>query len=513
MTAISEAYRFGPFRLDAMGYRLLRDEAPIPLSPKALDLLLLFVSRPGALVSKDDILQALWADVSVTDNALTQVVSDLRQAIGDNATSPRYIQTVARRGYRFVAPVDVIAPRETRRQLGTLDLPAATTTASRIGVRETSSLEAYRVFTEARLKLEALDPALVPSAMVDFNRAIALDPRFTLAYVGRAHARFWRYEASRVRNRPDTAELRAAISDIRRAIELDPDLAEAHSSLAFFLTAANQPVEAAAAGRRAVALEPGNWRHLFRLGVAAWGDERLECFERVVEHYPEFPYAYFGIAMVHIARGDLAAAEHTLRRGLTFEPDQPERLDRFPGRGLHWLLGLTRLALGDPNEAHLEFDRELASRGGHFYAAEYEMDAYDGHGYAFLQQGDHGQAAVMFKRALEIFPDHARSSIALAAAHRRDGRTPDSSAALEHARQAIDELRANERTTEASIASALALVVADRSVDAVAVLDQLLSSAPPGFAGWTIPIEPLLSPLKNEPEFMAVLARLATRAR
>jgi tetratricopeptide (TPR) repeat protein len=141
------------------------------------------------------------------------------------------------------------------------------------------------------------------------------------------------------------------------------------------------------------------------------------------------------------------------------------------------------------------------------------MDAYDGHGYAFLQQRDNGQAAVMFRRALEIFPDHARSLIALAAVHRRDGRTQESSAALERARQAIDELRANERTTEASIASALALVVADRPTEAVAALDQLLSSAPPGFAGGTISIEPLLAPLRNEPEFTAVLARLATRAR
>ena len=185
MAVTAEAYRFGPFRLDAMGFRLLRDEAPVPLSPKALDLLLLFVSRPATLVSKDDILQALWADVSVTDNALTQVVSDLRQALGDSAASPRYIQTVARRGYRFVAPVEVIPARGAgRHPWSVLNLPATSGATSRIGVRETSSLEAYRAFTEARLKLEALDPAQVPSAMTDFNRAISLDPQ-----IGRASCR------------------------------------------------------------------------------------------------------------------------------------------------------------------------------------------------------------------------------------------------------------------------------------------------------------------------------------
>ena len=510
---MAESYRFGPFRLDAVGFRLLRDDTPIPLSPKALDLLFLFVSRPAALVTKDGILQALWADVSVTDNALTQVVSDLRQALGDNPASPQYIQTVARRGYRFVAPVEVVASREMGREVSTLNLPTAAAPTSRIGVRETSSLEAYRVFTEARVKLEALDPAQVPSAMMDFNRAIALDPRYALAYVGRAHARFFRYEASRVRNRPDTAELRAAIADIRRAIELDPDLAEAHAALALFLTSANQPVEAAAAGRRAIALEPGNWRHLFRCGVATWGDERLRCLERVVEQYAEFPYAYFFIAMVHVARGDLAAAEQTLRSGLAFEVDKRTPMERFPGRGLHWLLGLTRLAAGDSNEAHLEFDRELGSRGGEMYAAEYKMDAYDGHGFAFLHEGNSEEAAVMFGRALEILPDHARSLVGLAEAHRRNDHAQNSASALEHARLAIEELRANDRTTEAAIASALSLIVSNRTAEAIGKLDQLLADAPPGFAGWTLPIEPLLAPMRSTPQFRAVLAQLAERAR
>jgi tetratricopeptide (TPR) repeat protein len=141
------------------------------------------------------------------------------------------------------------------------------------------------------------------------------------------------------------------------------------------------------------------------------------------------------------------------------------------------------------------------------------MDAYDGHGYAFLYEGSTGKAAVMFERALELFPDHARSLIALAAAHRREGRAQESAAALAHAWKAIDELRANDRTTEASIASALALVAADRHPEAVAVLDQLLSGAPPGFAGWTIPIEPLFSPLRGDPLFAAILAQLSARAR
>ncbi len=99
-------FRFGPFCLDRGAYRLLKGDAPIALPPKVLDLLFLLVSRPSALVTKDDILQALWPDVAVTDNAITQVVSDLRQALGDSSSEPQYVQTVPRRGYRFVAQVE-----------------------------------------------------------------------------------------------------------------------------------------------------------------------------------------------------------------------------------------------------------------------------------------------------------------------------------------------------------------------------------------------------------------------
>src|SRR5215216_1985370 len=104
------SYRFGPFTVDAGTYRLTRDGQVIPLSPKIIDLLLYLAARQSALVPKDELFSALWPDVAVTDNALTQAVSELRQALGDDPSKPTYIQTVARRGYRFIAPVSTAAP-------------------------------------------------------------------------------------------------------------------------------------------------------------------------------------------------------------------------------------------------------------------------------------------------------------------------------------------------------------------------------------------------------------------
>ena len=103
---MASSYRFGPFTVDAASYRLLRGSEIVPLSPKIIDLLLYLAARQSALVSKDELFAALWPDVAVTDNALTQAVSELRQALGDDPSTPTYIQTVARRGYRFIAQVE-----------------------------------------------------------------------------------------------------------------------------------------------------------------------------------------------------------------------------------------------------------------------------------------------------------------------------------------------------------------------------------------------------------------------
>jgi DNA-binding winged helix-turn-helix (wHTH) protein len=81
-------FAFGPFRLDTAACRLLRGDTPVNLSPRLYDLLRLLVSRPGELVTKEELLEALWPGVFVTENSLTRAVSDLRQALDDDAGAP-----------------------------------------------------------------------------------------------------------------------------------------------------------------------------------------------------------------------------------------------------------------------------------------------------------------------------------------------------------------------------------------------------------------------------------------
>jgi DNA-binding winged helix-turn-helix (wHTH) protein/Tfp pilus assembly protein PilF len=98
------SYEFGPFRLDARERLLLHDEEIVPLSPKAFDMLLALVENSGHLLEKNELMQTLWPDTFVEEGSLAQNISLLRKAL-DESESQKFIETVPRRGYRFVASV------------------------------------------------------------------------------------------------------------------------------------------------------------------------------------------------------------------------------------------------------------------------------------------------------------------------------------------------------------------------------------------------------------------------
>ena len=101
-----ESFRFDRFRLDPADRQLRRDDQPVELNARYLDALTLLVREAGKLVSKDRFLQEVWRGVPVTDEALTQCIKTLRRQLGDEAAAPRFIETVPKHGYRFIAPVE-----------------------------------------------------------------------------------------------------------------------------------------------------------------------------------------------------------------------------------------------------------------------------------------------------------------------------------------------------------------------------------------------------------------------
>jgi predicted ATPase/DNA-binding winged helix-turn-helix (wHTH) protein len=104
-------FQFGPFRLDESNECLWRDSDAITLRPKAYAVLKYLVERPGELVTKQELLEGVWPDTFVSDAVLKDSIRQLRDALGDEAKAPQFIETAHRRGYRFIAEVNSISQR------------------------------------------------------------------------------------------------------------------------------------------------------------------------------------------------------------------------------------------------------------------------------------------------------------------------------------------------------------------------------------------------------------------
>jgi DNA-binding winged helix-turn-helix (wHTH) protein len=657
-------YRFGPFRADRVGYRVFEGERPLELTPKLLDLLFYLVERPATLVTKEELLDNVWPGANVTDNALAQAISDLRDALNDSPASPTYIRTVARRGYRFVAPVEsepgpqdqapanraatrrpdspggartasrvaeparsaalaaaglavldfanvtgdpdvawlgagiaetvtndlaaldhfrvvdrwrvVQAARQTsgsmheiagaagaslvvtgsyqrigrnlritarlvdlasgeavadakvdglvedvfRLQDGItvafardLGLPAVPR-AGRLGVRETSSLEAYRAYTEGWLKIETLDTALISDSIRDFEHAIAIDPRYAIAYTGLANAQFVAYEMTRAERTPNQAALASGIEHARHAIALDDRLAEAHATLSFLLASAWEFEEARHAGQRAVAIEPDNWRHQYRLAHASWGEARLMAGARANAIYPQFAYTNLEMAMVFVARGDFETADDIVRQGVAGQDRAARATDRFPASGFHWMLGILRAARGDAAGAIEEFNRELSQvHPRRLYGPEYAAAALAGRGHAELALGGPDRARETFGAAFTHVAGYGPASVGLSLAESARGDAGAAAAARAMARDAIANLSQTGRAQYGCVVEAADAAAHGEPAMAVDAIERLLSAGPASVLGWTLPVDPCVRPLAGQPAIARLLASLADRAR
>jgi DNA-binding winged helix-turn-helix (wHTH) protein/TolB-like protein len=113
-------YEFGDFRLDLAEKVLLRDGESVPITPKVFETLRVFVQHAGRLIEKDELMQKLWQDRFVEESNLTFNIKMLRRALGDDAAKPLFIETVPKRGYRFIAEVRRVkaAEEETEKNTG-----------------------------------------------------------------------------------------------------------------------------------------------------------------------------------------------------------------------------------------------------------------------------------------------------------------------------------------------------------------------------------------------------------
>jgi DNA-binding winged helix-turn-helix (wHTH) protein len=488
-------YGFGAFVFDARTRQLAYGGRDVSLTEREAALIFHLVTGAGTLLSRDALMDAIWGDVAVTDNSLEQLMSSVRRILKD-AEEGVYVETVPRRGYRFVPEVRTLVRRKSHDELMAMLAP-------------------HRAWIEGRAALETLDGRQIAGARAAFESVLASAPDQAAAHLGLANACVMQFEMTRMDETPDEDALAAAARHARDACEIDPSLGESWATLGFVLARTGAKLDALAASRRAVELEPDNWRHHLRLSSIAWGEERLRSARRTQALLPGFPLAHFLAATVHVARAAYTDALREVRAGiLAVDARRTGDEPRFSGVALHWLLGLLMLADGHEAEALGAFERECAlEESRHLYARECAAHAWYAIGAVHLRRGEMKPAATAFQHALDRIALHPMAHLGLALA---DGRSLAD--LMLRAGPAAGRLSPTDR------ALGVAAYVEMQSsrggplpdgltpdVAAVAVVNAL-ASAEPGNAGWLLPVEPLIRAGLAPERWSAALARLRARA-
>lgn len=243
--------RFVDVELDFQSGEVRRGGEPLKLAPQQYQVLALLVSRPGELVTRDELRRHLWGDDSYVDfdAGLNFCIAQLRLALGDSAAAPRFIQTAPRRGYRFIAAVVPPAHQPPPPAQVTLAVPSRAswrllaaglagaviggllvTGLTRPGESGAPAPSAVAAYERARRNLETSEPSELRDRMLLFQRAVAEHPRYADAFAGMAIAHTL---AGSIRFAPTDDAYARARAAARAALAEDPYNADAHAALGF----------------------------------------------------------------------------------------------------------------------------------------------------------------------------------------------------------------------------------------------------------------------------------------
>jgi len=336
---MTDSVRFADFELDLAAYALRGPDGSVKLERMPMEVLILLVKRAGALVSRLEIRSALWRDgVNVEyDSAINTVMRKVRHALADDAKSPRFVETVVGKGYRFIAPVTSVVSGSGR-------------------VTDAAALRpvlpaAYEAYLRGRHAWNKRSEADLRDAVRFFQQSIDADPTYAPAYAGMADAYSQLGYGSYVRPEESFARARAAAV---RGLQLDATLAEAHAALGFVLMYYNWDFAAAEVEyRRALTADPTSalghqWyaylltamerpageaereiasaKRLDPLSVAIHIDyayilhyyrrnaEALRSVQLALEMNPAFPLAYFWLGRIYTAESRYEEAESALQK-------------------------------------------------------------------------------------------------------------------------------------------------------------------------------------------------------
>lgn len=371
--------RFDGWRLDCQSGELLKDGVRVRLQSHPQQMLEALLERPGELVTREQLIARLWPkSVLEFDTALNSTVRRLRIALGDAADMPRYIETLPRRGYRFIgkvelppAPVPEVASpgasgtavpvRSPARRRRTVAAAAAAAILAAAAVAyfswtldttqghsqgqasAQSRAQARETYGRAKFLLDRRGPDDVERALQYFEEAIRRDPTYALAWSGRASANWIQLIEGRI---PRAQGLSRVRDSAERALQLDPTLAEAHLRLANYRWAVGDPAAAVEHVRRATELEPRNSLVLSfaasKIADAGRLSEAIALQRRAVEADPLSAVVRFNLASMLYVAGSFDDAETELRRLRELAPAMSD---------VDAMLGLVLVQQGRPDDA------------------------------------------------------------------------------------------------------------------------------------------------------------------
>lgn len=388
-------FQIGGWRVDPATGEIARDGEVRRLEPRVMAVLVRLAGDPGRVVSKEELLEAVWPDTYVTDDAVWRCITELRQALGDRTREPRFIETLPRRGYRLVAPVERAPAREggvgaeaapdalagplpgepragrvatwaaglvlagvvvtlvvtgvPRPAIGpeTAETPPAA--QSEDGTSTATAEELYGLGFGYYIRHDRQD---YERAIELFQRAIAVDPQFALAYAGLADASSMRCAV----NGATEACLDPARVAAARAVTLAPSLAEAHKAMGLVHQTAGRLDAARRSYRRALELRPDFFPAANNLATIALGTGDLVTAVEVLERLEARPtpariVRHDNLANAYYLLGDLTRARNEAQAVLALEP-----FEVFAT----WVLGRVELAQGNPVAAQERSRRAVA---------------------------------------------------------------------------------------------------------------------------------------------------------
>ncbi|MBI1764789.1 MAG: winged helix-turn-helix domain-containing protein [Acidobacteria bacterium] len=445
-TQHKQLYEFGSFRLDAAERLLLRAGEAIPLAPKTFDLLLALVAQPGHLLEKETLLKTVWPDSFVEENNLADNISRLRKTLGEGEQGQKFIETIPKRGYRFVAVVKVLHNADAAVQPLVPTAPAAALAPARLRLRQRPELFLvvfgflaltllsagiyWRYKPAPRADVEQLEfkgnfyisrwtEAEIRQGLEYYQRAIALAPRSASAYDGLAvgwlflsdlhlapRAAMPKAQAANAQAlQCDEAFAPAHVTlgviktqyewdwvgaerEFKRAIALAPDYQPAHQLYGWHLIAVGRLAEAQAEMKHAADANPLDEFSLWQLGLAFYfarqPEQAIEQYRRALGVEPRSYWPHLLLGWAYEQQGKFAEA--------LVELQQAQRLNDSPQ--ILASLGHAYAAAGQRAEAQKVL-AELQEIAKHKYVSPYDVATI----YAGL--GEHEQALAWLEKAYE----------------------------------------------------------------------------------------------------------------